>query len=388
MHMETIICDITAFDCWRIPPVVQMLLAGDETDSALAKLLREEQLLLLREEMSNSPLCRLLLKPNPATRKPGSITRIIRPIVPLLAANHVGTIDVMVGQRSKCHSSSIIHPHLSSDSLPFGATSPISEYVRATSPAYTLFELSGRIGLISTLMLATELCGSFTVYKAPQPIRTALQQIARDQPFPAIGGWRPLFDSNGNLTDLWSRPALATPQDLKRISSETDSLRGAQRFRTVTELVVPGAASPFEARAGILLGLSRRRGGEGYEGFAYNKRLDLPDKAKALARRGSCICDLYWDNGLDIECQSALVHDNAASFLSDSDRTTALKHMGIDVLPITYDQIKSEKCFNALSETIARALNLRYRPKTPRQIKTSKALRSELFADWGTIHLR
>lgn len=33
--MDTIICDITAFDYWRIPPIVQLLLAGNETDPVL-----------------------------------------------------------------------------------------------------------------------------------------------------------------------------------------------------------------------------------------------------------------------------------------------------------------------------------------------------------------
>ena len=36
--MEATICDISAFDYWRIPPVVQILIAGEEDDATLQKM--------------------------------------------------------------------------------------------------------------------------------------------------------------------------------------------------------------------------------------------------------------------------------------------------------------------------------------------------------------
>ena len=236
-------------------------------------------------------------------------------------------------------------------------------------------------------MLASELCGSFTVYKPPPPIKAALQKLTRNRTFPKIDGWSPCLDSSGNLTDLWSRPALTSPQKLTRIADEASPKQGCKRLRLAAGLVEAGAASPFEARAGMLLGLSRHRGGEGHMGFSFNRRIDLTDKAKALAQRHHCVCDLYWEEGLDVECQSTLVHDSEASFLSDSDRTTALKHMGIDVLPITYGQLRNEMQFAAFSETVSRIRDKRHRRKTAQQIAATRALRTELFTDWNTIHL-
>ena len=140
--------------------------------------------------------------------------------------------------------------------------------------------------------------------------------------------------------------------------------RGCERLRVAASLVKPDAASPFEARAGILLGLPRQHGGEGHAGLSFNKRINLSSKAKTLAHRSFCLCDLYWEEGLDVECQSTLVHNKANSFLSDSDRTTALRNMGIDVLPLTYDQLKSEARFAAFSETVANIRGKRLKPKT------------------------
>lgn len=81
------------------------------------------------------------------------------------------------------------------------------------------------------------------------------------------------------------------------------------------------------------------------------------------------------------------MHNKANSFLSDSDRTTALRNMGIDVLPLTYDQLKSEARFAAFSETVANIRGKRLKPKTVRQAAMARELRTELFTDWGTAHL-
>lgn len=136
----------------------------------------------------------------------------------------------------------------------------------------------------------------------------------------------------------------------------------------------------------MLLGLPRQYGGEGYTEFSYNKRIDLSPHARALAQRSHCYCDLYWDDGVDVECQSAIVHNKETSFLSDSDRTTALKYMGIDVIPVTYGQLADEHRFDALSATIAKVRGKRTRPKTARHVTAAKELRKDLFRPWSTLH--
>lgn len=122
--MDTIICDITAFDYWRIPPIVQLLLAGNETDPVLTKLFKEETVLATREAMASSPLCQTWLRPNPATRNIGRAAKDLMPAISLLAASHRGPIDISVDDRTRCYTPGITRPRFSANDMPFGSTTP------------------------------------------------------------------------------------------------------------------------------------------------------------------------------------------------------------------------------------------------------------------------
>ena len=169
------------------------------------------------------------------------------------------------------------------------------------------------------------------------------------------------------------------------MADEAAGKPGCATLRQAAELVIPNAASPFETQAGILLGFSRRRGGEGFEGLTHNEKIELSRDARLIAGRECCYCDLYWPCGLDVECQSAQYHDNMEGLLSDSDRTAALSLMGVNVLPLTYDGLKDEKRFAAFSSAVAQALGVEQKPRTATQLKAMKRLRSEVFAPWTTL---
>ena len=154
-------------------------------------------------------------------------------------------------------------------------------------------------------------------------------------------------------------------------------------LRKVAANVIAGAASPFEGKAALMLGLPRSLGGMGFDGVKLNERVELSKDARALAGKSRCYCDLYWDDGLDVECQSALIHDNRQSFLSDSNRIAALSVMGVRVLPLTYDQLSNPRKFDAFATTVAKLREIKLRPKTDRQLRAANRLREELFQDSG-----
>lgn len=181
--MDTIICDITAFDYWRIPPIVQLLLAGNETDPVLAKLFKEETVLATREAMASSPLCQTWLRPNPATRNIGRAAKDLMPAISLLAASHRGPVDISVDDRARCYTPGITRPRFSANDMPFGSSTPIGENLQVTNLPFTLLQLAARASLTRVIMLATEACGSFTIYQAPQPIKDALQTCVRNRRF-------------------------------------------------------------------------------------------------------------------------------------------------------------------------------------------------------------
>ena len=154
----------------------------------------------------------------------------------------------------------------------------------------------------------------------------------------------------------------------------SDSPRGTKRLRQVAELVIPGAASPFETKAGLLLTMPRTLGGFGHSGMVHNQQIVLTSRSRSLARKECCYCDLYWNEGIDVECQSAMAHDNEASYLSDSERTAALLSEGVIVLPLTYAQMADRKRLAKFSETLARLRGIPTKPKTVKQLQAEADL--------------
>lgn len=380
--METIICDISAFLYWRVPPVVRLLTSAAGDDPLLANLVGPEELSKLRAGCAELPLARACAFPGTRWRAAGEASRAVRASATTLAVGMEGPVDVLVTRREQTRRATIVRPRLWSAGVPQGELSRISDDLRVVSPGFALLQLARRASLV---LLAAELCGSFAVYSAPECLREVLQRLVDANLLPRMGDWEPCLDHEGKLTDLWSRRPLATPADLRRIAEQSPSSGGRERLLEAARLVTPGAASPFEARAGIILGFTRRRGGEGQGGFAHNRRIALTPEARALAGRFSCYCDLYWREGLDLECQSRLAHDVGSSFLSDSDRTAALKLMGVEVLPVTYRQLKNEARTQTLSKMVAEKRGVSWAPPTERQRAAGQRLRDEVLVDWGSL---
>ena len=188
--MATTICDITAFDYWRIPPIVRLLLVGEEDDATLRKIATPDQLRTLRSEVVETlPLCNSFLRPSPRTRHLGAPAKELLPVAPILAAGHEGAVDVLTDLHSGCHSSTLIRPRLWTRKLPLGSTVEIYDEVCVASPELAMLQLAARASLPLTIMMASELCGSFAVHEPPQPIKAFLQRIIKaDKKIPTVNG--------------------------------------------------------------------------------------------------------------------------------------------------------------------------------------------------------
>lgn len=286
--METIICDISAFLFWRTPPILRLLAAAPEDDPCLSRLIGRDELLSLRAEMAERiPLCKKSLENGTMWRGSAEAARSIRDASMYLAPSLDFPVDVLVAERRHQHISSSTKTRLWTGGVPLGHKASISDELWVTSPAFTLQQLAARATLGRTVLLAAELCGSFSVYETPEPFKSLLECWAAAGGIPSYGGWSPCFDAKGNLTDLWTHGPLTTPNELLELAQKSESRRGRARLAAAAELVTAGAASPFEAKIGTLLGLPRRLGGEGYGGFVHNKK----DSASGL-RAGACSAGL------------------------------------------------------------------------------------------------
>lgn len=385
--MDAIICDISALQYWRTPPIVRLLAAAPEDDDLLSSVVSPEQLQRVREGCARLPLARACASSPGRWRRAGEAAHAVRACAGALAPSVGDVVDVLVTRREQSRRATVLRPRLWSAGVPSSELRCVADGVLVVSPAFGLLQLARRAGLVRTVLLASELCGSFAVYETPDCVREVLQELAGKRRLPRIGGWAPCLDADGRVSDLWSRRPLCTPGDLRRIAEESESSGGRARLLEAAGLVVPGAASPLEVQTGVLLGFSRRRGGEGHAGFSHNRRIALTPEARAVAGRASCYCDLYWDEGVDLECQSRLVHDAAASYLSDAGRTAALELMGVRVLPVTYGQLTSGRSLESVSRALAEMRGVPWREPTERQRGAGRRLRQETLVDWRALPL-
>ena len=383
--MDTVVCGASAYQFWRTPPIVLHLAAGSSDNPALRKAVGEDELIAFRQSLIEGlPLTRACAD-GPAWRHAGALQKAIREYQLVLAPSMDLPVDVLVDCARERRSSSFVKTALCKGALPRGAVRGVDEDLSVTSPAFTMLQLARSASLQRTVLLASELCGCYAVYRAPAPVAYQLQKMIRRHRLPEIDGWRPCLTAEGQLTDLWSRPPLVEPHELIDMAVQSDSLDGKKRLIRAAELVKPMAASPFETQAGVLLGFPKLLGGAGLGGFTHNEKVDLTPDARLLARRDCCYCDLFWPDGLDVECQSALYHNNVDGYLSDSDRTAALSLVGVDVLPLTYDQMRDPKRFAAFVHAAERSLGRKRAEPSEAQKRAAQKLREEAFVDWWSL---
>lgn len=379
--MEPIICDMSALRYWRIPPVVQLLASAPEADTRLTRVLTSNDLELLAANAAQT-------QAKFAKKHCGHTNEAYRTIAEashVLGLNNSEPFDLLCRSKGAIRESQLIAPRLWSAELPLGAIREISPEINVASPEFTMQQLAARATFVQALLLATELCGSFAIFQAPSAIAKVIQRLCAENKLPTIDGWAPCLAPNGQLTSLWNRPPLTTKESLMQFAQTSPSSRGRAKLSQVAKFVVNGAASPFEAQAGILLNLPRRNGGIGLVGLEHNHRVGLTPDAAALAGRGACYCDLYWDEGVDLECHSGTWHAAVDNQLSDFTRQTALELMGIDVIPMTYEQMVSQRQFNAVARLVADKLDRKLRAKSSDELETEAELRRQVLNfDWET----
>lgn len=350
--MEDILCNISAFRYHRIPPQVIALLPlmpTIETDRR-------------RLEFGKHPL----------------VQEIVSMPVHLLSKT-----------RSGRSSSALVKAHLAKHDAPFGSLIDTPLGIKVSSPLYCLFQLAQTLPEAQLVMAMYEFCGSFTIFRPSPYVEKVLQYAEKECPHIGLD-WRRVKGANGRPTDLWSRPPLITIAELQNFAAQLKGVRGYIPFQQATKRVTGVTASPFEAQLSILLSTPRRLGGCGMDRFENNARISLSASARKIAGRTCCYADLLFEKTGDkqpliIECQGKMVHDNYESAISDSDRATALKQMGYNVMLLTYSQIASARQFAIIHKLIARETGTFYRKKDARELAAETELRRNLFIDWETL---
>lgn len=390
--MTCVLADISAFEYWRTPPVARLLACGSEDDETLHCLVSSERLGRLRHDLEEcSPLFRASTGSSRAHFGEG-----VGPVIDArwqLAASCDTPLSLLARSQRERHLSRLARPRLWSGPLDEGSCVRVAPGLSVVIPALALLQLAARVSEARVALLASELCGGFSVYESPEPLRELIQELVDESLLPAIGRWSPVLDEGGRLTSLWSRPPRATVESLASSVESFERARGRRCLERALAMVRPGAASPLEVRAGMLLGSDVDRGGEGLGGFSFNREVRLSPEARRIARRQACVCDLFWEanaaagiRALDVECQSLLYHGSVERIISDSNRATALQLMDIDVIYATQSQISNVESLSALATLIARQRGIAPVVRSERQEALRRRLLDDVMTDWGSLH--
>lgn len=295
----------------------------------------------------------------------------------------------LVFSHNELSNGKLFRDHFWSGECPFGSIWEHGLGVNVTSPAMTLLGLASAIIFPQLLMAVYEMCGGFAVFRPSETIEEAMRKYWHGGS-ERLGFWKRVMSTKGVPTSLWMRPPLLDLDELKRFASEVAGHRGARPLAEAAELMTGPCDSPFEVQTSLLLGLPRRLGGMGFTDIENNKVIRLSSDARALCGKSTCRADIYLEgNGLagpvDIECQGAMVHDSGESAISDSRRTAALQSMGIDVVPVTFDQVNDPRGFDALTTLVAKRSGRKLIPKTEGLQRRELDLRRNVLIDWDTL---
>lgn len=236
-------------------------------------------------------------------------------------------------------------------SAPLGARSlfMLQPGLCRTSPGLCFLHLAATLDPLGLLLLGYELLGTY----APCPT----------SPF-----------------GIRKRAPLANLEDLQGEIARAGTARGVDRARRSLGHMLPGAASPMEARLALMLTLPRRAGGYGLPAPLLNHTFDINGRSRAGADRRRYRGDLCWpDARVALEYDSDAAHTGSRRIAADARRRNALADRGIEVVGATRAQVSDPAELEALVQVVARKVGHRLRKPDPEQRRRREELHERLF---------
>lgn len=265
-------------------------------------------------------------------------------------------IHLMVGRRSLLHVSSAVVAHLCTTPLPSHALLRVNQDVVVCAPELCFLQLlQNGMPRHERILLGYEMCGCYA----------------------------PPFEEGGEL--VGRRWGLMSIDSARSFLASLPRVRGVGEAERALRFVLSGSRSPQESLGGMMLCLPRRLGGIALPDACLNYRVDYDEQARRMAGRSFALCDLYWPQvRLDVEYDGLRYHEGREHMLSDRARSNALSHMGVTVLSMYDDQIRSDDAMLDLARDIAAHLGVRLRGFSERDVARRLELRRALLERPGS----
>ncbi|MCI8469244.1 MAG: hypothetical protein HFJ75_07135 [Eggerthellaceae bacterium] len=191
------------------------------------------------------------------------------------------------------------------------------------------------------------------------------------------------FSVAGASGDLVRRMPLSSAGDLGRFLARTRGCAGHRAASVAASYVVEGALSPPEVIAALLAGLPTRYGGYGLGIPLVNCDPSGMSRVEDIVagggrRLGTYVCDALWPRyGVALEYQGRDSHTEG-SVARDAVRQARLGRAGINVVPLTHEQLFDARLFDEAMMALMGKAGLRWRCSVPDHRARHIALRREL----------
>lgn len=387
-----IICDISAWQYWRTPPIIK----NSEVPLELAVAPSENGGL-------NMDRALFTLRSNAREAERLISSRILTDLKGLTFPVHV-----MVDEHTPRRSSKLISCHTlpvwlsRKDIIDLGGGvgvlglgslfATIGRHASAIDIAgamceacgiYTLFHATKRSKLIigglledaETRKLLLDSPAKLRYYWSQHGNRTATFDESN-----SLSSWQPCLKATDTLDDLWRRPPLATLEYFEKRAIDHPPSRGINAFRQALRIAREGLASPLETQCAILLTAPVDLGGENLPIPKFNQQIRLSEGAKKLAGTAYCVGDAVWESCKTIfEANGYAYHADEDGFYIKSGRLSALQNLGYTVHEMNYAQLTDQEQYEAIVQSICSSLNVRMQPRDGKFTRAHQDLRNKIF---------
>ena len=387
-----IICDISAWQYWRCPPLVRKGKAP--IDIACAA-----------KEQGGLGLDRKLLIPRANAREADRLlsARILSDLKGIELPVHV-----MLDRASPRRSNDLVVCHRPPDWLAREHIIDIGNGLGVLSIPAMLETLGRRFRPFDIAGAMNELCGTYTLFhqtaraklllnpllengtikklanRQTDIIRFFCDESGKKASFTTKKGkelpWQPTLTKSATLDNLWKRPPLVTLDELEIFANRHPRSKGSVVYETALKLVREGLASPFETQLAMALTAPSHLGGEELPIPSFNRKIAFTEAARKLAGGKYCVGDAVWNKDrVVLEANGYDYHSDDDGFYTKSGRTSALQSLGYTVHEINYAQFKDQIQYEAIVRSICASIGVDEQTRTKTFKERNRALREHLL---------
>jgi len=228
-----------------------------------------------------------------------------------------------------------------------------------SSPEFCFLQAASKLPLVKLIELGFELCGRYA--KTDSATKSA--------------------DATRTGKDPYNREQLTNTKKLSAFVGRLEGVAGKKRALQALQYIADGSASPRETVLVMFLTLPYRLGGYGLPMPELNYLIIPAKSGRQYAGKSSFSCDLYWPQvKLAVEYDSDEFHSRDEEKAEDSIRRNVLISMGVKVISVDNQHIKSRTQLEGVARQLSRNTSKRlHHRENPRFPEAQKRLREMLL---------